>query len=61
MCNREKVQVIYFLCPSLLRKEGKIIVGNEAPIVMSSLVKHLANICEQYLSVYLYIQVCLNR
>lgn len=38
------------------------IVGKETlVVVMSSSVEHLANIYEQYMSVYLCIQVCLNR
>lgn len=38
------------------------IVGKETlVVVMSSSVEQLANMYEQYLSVYLCVQVCLNR
>lgn len=48
MWKTQKVQVAYFSCSSLLRKEGRIPAGNETPVVvMSSLVKHFANVYEQ--------------
>lgn len=49
MRKTQKVRVIiYFSCSSLLRKEGKITMGNETLVVVpSSLVKHFTNIYEQ--------------
>lgn len=49
-----KFQVMYFSCPSLLREKGEIGGSETLVVVISSLVKCLANICEyyEYLLVY---------
>ena len=49
MHKTQKVQVIiYFSCSSLLRKEGKITMGNETlVVVLSSLVTHFTDIYER--------------